>query len=77
MADTRTIEEVVLDWLREANTDEERSVGSDTPLLELDVLGFLEERFEVKMPLEEFVPDNFATPKTVAEMVARNIPSAA
>ena len=86
MPETKAIEDVVLDWLREANTDEERTVGSETPLLELEVLdslsilqlvGFLEERFELKMPLEEFVPDNFATPKTVAEMVARNIPSAA
>ena len=86
MTGVRSIEQAVLDWLRECSDPETVSVDSDTKLLELEVLdslsilqlvGFLEERFELKMPLEEFVPDNFATPKTVAEMVARWLQSAA
>ena len=86
MTSIRTIEDVVLDWLRETSADEDVAVDSNTQLLELEVLdslsilqlvGFLEEHFEVKMPLEEFVPDNFATPRTVAEMVARRRQSAA
>jgi acyl carrier protein len=43
----------------------------------LQLVGFIEEQFKISMPLEEFVPDNFATPKSVAEMVARQLQLAA
>ena len=86
MIGVNSIEEVVLEWLRECVEAESVTVDRESPLLELEVLdslsilqlvGFIEERFNVAMPLEEFVPDNFATPKSVAEMVARRIQSAA
>jgi acyl carrier protein len=84
MSRVASIELVVLEWLRESSEPENMSVDGDTKLLELEVLdslsilqlvGFIEERFEVAMPLEEFVPDNFSTPKTVAEMIARRLDS--
>ncbi len=86
MTDTISIEEAVLDWLREYSEPKPASMDSETRLLDLEVLdslsilqlvGYLEQRFDVNMPLEEFVPDNFATPKTVAEMVARQFDPAA
>ena len=81
-----SIEQVVLEWLRECGEAENVPIDSTSPLLELEVLdslsilqlvGFIEEQFKIAMPLEEFVPDNFATPKSVAEMVARQLQLAA
>jgi acyl carrier protein len=37
----------------------------------LRLVAFLEERFRITVPVEEFVPQNFRTPSTVAAMVAR------
>ena len=34
-------------------------------------MGFLEERFNVMLPIEEFVPENFRTPAAIAALAAR------
>ena len=81
-----SIEQVVLEWLRECGEAENVAIDGTSQLLELEVLdslsilqlvGFIEEQFKISMPLEEFVPDIFATPKSVAEMVARQLQLAA
>jgi len=81
-----SIEQIVLEWLRECGEAENVPIDGTSQLLELEVLdslsilqlvGFIEEQFKISMPLEEFVPDNFATPKSVAEMVARQLQLAA
>jgi hypothetical protein len=37
----------------------------------LNLVGFLEERFNVMLPIEEFVPENFRTPAAIAALAAR------
>jgi acyl carrier protein len=80
MTGTDSIEQVLLEWLRESGQNNTVAVESASKLLELEVLdslgilqfvGFIEQTFKIAMPLEDFVPDNFETPKKVAEMVAR------
>jgi len=34
-------------------------------------VSFLEERFHLAVPVDEFVPENFRTPATIAAMMAR------
>jgi acyl carrier protein len=55
-------------------------ITSDTELIEngmldsvgiLNLVSFLEEQFGFTVPFEEFVPENFKTPGTIAAMVAR------
>ena len=69
------------DWLQRLPTHLGAGpIALDTPLIEsglLDLIGllelvsFLEERFSVALPLDEFVPENFRTPTTVLAMVDR------
>ena len=63
--------EIILNWLRETFADaSDVQIAYDTELIEQGVLDslqilnlvcFMEERFGVTMPVEEFVPENFRT----------------
>jgi len=73
--------QVILAWLQESAAPSiGRDIGEDTELIEqgvldslqiLNLVGFMEERFAVTLPVEEFVPENFRTAATIAEMVER------
>jgi len=86
MTGVSSIEQIVLEWLRECGDAGNIPVDCESNLIELEVLdsfsilqlvGFIEERFEIVIALEEFVPDNFVTPTTVAQTVARRLRSGA
>ncbi|NJO13534.1 MAG: hypothetical protein HC872_08805 [Gammaproteobacteria bacterium] len=56
-------------------------IGPDTALLELglldslsmvNLLSFLEVNLGVKVPEDQILPENFATPLTIARMVCRS-----
>jgi acyl carrier protein len=74
-------EQKVIFWLQEVGGKASGvSLISDTELIEngvldsvaiLNLVSFLEEQFGFTVPFEEFVPENFKTPATIAAMVAR------
>jgi len=43
----------------------------------LNLVSFLEERFGAAVPIDEFIPENFATPRAIADLVIRLAPIAA
>ncbi len=62
-----------------ASTSEISALGDNEPLLEtgiLDSLGilklvsFIESKFEVTLPGEEFIPDNFETLSAIAHLIS-------
>ena len=74
--------QTITQWIR--RTAENRlpdvEVRADTPIIErglldsieiLNLVGFLEERFEISLPVEEFVPENFTNAQTIASLVTR------
>jgi acyl carrier protein len=70
---------VVTDWLAGLPTGQ-APVMADTALIEqgildsieiLNLVAFLEERFAITLPVEEFVPENFSTPAAIAALVGR------
>jgi acyl carrier protein len=71
----------ILAWLKEAAAKlGDVEIAADTELIEQGVLdsleilrlvSFLEERFHLAVPVDEFVPENFRTPATIAAMMAR------
>ncbi|MBV9859549.1 MAG: acyl carrier protein [Alphaproteobacteria bacterium] len=71
----------LLDWLQRLPTNLAGSaIAADTALIEgglldsiaiLELVSFLEESFALALPLEEFVPENFRTPATIAAMLER------
>jgi len=73
--------EIIIDWLgANASRPHDGQIAEDTELIEqglidsmaiLELLVFLEERFRLALPIEEFVPENFVTAKAVADMVVR------
>jgi acyl carrier protein len=81
--------DTVTAWLRRAAAPRIR--GELTPDTELVVQGildsieilnlvsFLEEHFGVSVPIDDFIPENFATPRAIAELVSRlgELPAAA
>jgi len=74
--------EAVLEWVRKSAAPRfpDLDVRADTLLIDsgvldsieiLNLVGFLEERFGIALPVEEFVPENFRDPETVARLVLR------
>ena len=70
---------IITDWLAGLPTGQE-GMQPDTALIEqgildsieiLNLVAFLEERFAVALPVDAFVPENFATPAAVAALVGR------
>lgn len=78
---TSNTAQVILSWLRESAAHSNgRDIGEDTELIEqgvldslqiLNLVGFMEERFAVTLPVEEFVPENFRSAAAIAAMVER------
>jgi acyl carrier protein len=71
----------ILAWLKETAAKlGDVEIAADTELIEQGVLdsleilrlvSFLEERFQLAVPVDEFVPENFRTPAAIAAMMAR------
>ncbi len=43
----------------------------------LNLVSFLEENFGIALPIDEFVPENFETPRAIANLVMRLSPALA
>ena len=81
-ADSNTALAVVTEWVRASAQARfpGAEVNADTNIIEsglldsveiLYLVGFLEERFGIALPIEEFIPENFATAEAVAKLVDR------
>jgi acyl carrier protein len=74
--------EIVTEWIRSSALARfpAAEVDADTNIIETGLLdsveilylvGFLEERFGIALPVEEFIPENFASAQAIAELVSR------
>lgn len=74
----------VIAWLkRTANTRATDEITPETELIArgildsieiLNLVSYLEENFGVALPIDEFVPENFETPRAIANLVIRLAP---
>ena len=71
--------DIITSWLAGLSASRD-PLQADTGLIEkgildsieiLNLVAFLEEEFAVTLPIDSFVPENFATPRTVAALVDR------
>ena len=73
---------VVTDWIRASAQARfpGTEVTADTNIIEsglldsveiLYLVGFLEERFGIALPVEEFIPENFVSAEAIAKLVGR------
>jgi acyl carrier protein len=77
----RTTHEIITAWLSELPTAARKAaISPETDLLEagildsiavLDLICFLEARFKISLPVEEFVPENFRTVAAIAALATR------
>jgi acyl carrier protein len=73
--------DTVTTWLRRAAAPRIRGeLTADTELVVqgildsieiLNLVSFLEEHFGVSVPIDDFIPENFATPRAIADLVGR------
>ncbi|HTZ36844.1 MAG TPA: acyl carrier protein [Stellaceae bacterium] len=73
--------QMLLRWLERLPTNlAGKPVDAETPLIEsglldslgiLELVSFLEDGWEVTLPLDEFVAENFRTPAAILAMAAR------
>jgi acyl carrier protein len=74
--------EAIVEWIGRAAAARFPNllIRSDTPIIEnglldsieiLNLVSFLEERFDIAVPVESFVPENFASAEAVANLVMR------
>jgi len=73
--------DIVIDWVAALPTWRGTgAVHAGTELIDegildslaiLNLVAFLEERFYIALPVEEFVPENFRTPATIAALAIR------
>ena len=77
--------DVILDWIRtHGSGGASDDLGPDSKLLEsglldslqlVQLVGFVEDRFQVAVDLAELTPDNFETARRVAALADRLTPS--
>jgi acyl carrier protein len=73
--------DIIIDWIAGLATRRgTAAIRADTELIDqgildslaiLNLVGFLEERFNIMIPVEEFVPENFRTPGAIAALAIR------
>jgi acyl carrier protein len=74
--------DTITQWIRRAAETRlpDVEVRADTPIIEnglldsieiLNLVGFLEDEFDIALPVEEFVPENFASAETITSLVKR------
>lgn len=74
-------DQALLDWLQNRPTNlSPEPIGMETPLIDggiidslglLELVSFLEERFGLELPLDDFIPENFRTPAAILAMLDR------
>ena len=72
---------IIIDWLRPlAARHPDVAISAELDLIEsgvidsieiLNLVCFIEERFDLNVPIEAFTPENFRTPRAIAELVRR------
>ena len=77
----KSTHDIVIDWIAALPTRRGTdAIHADTELIGdgildslavLNLVGFLEERFNIMLPVEEFVPVNFRTPSAIASLANR------
>jgi acyl carrier protein len=77
----KSTHDIVIDWIAGLPTRKGTSaIRPDTELIDegildslaiLNLVEFLEERFNIVLPVEEFVPENFRTPAAIAALATR------
>ena len=74
--------EAIMGWIERAAKARfpDAVIRADTPIIEngfldsleiLNLVGFLEERFAIALPVEDFVPENFRSAEAIANLVMR------
>jgi acyl carrier protein len=73
--------DIIVGWLAELPTTAGTGpIDAETDLIDdgiidslaiLDLVGFLEQRFKITFPVEEFIPENFRTAAAIAALAAR------
>src|SRR5262249_44424935 len=80
--ETKSVLEIVTAWIRSSAQARfpASEVDTQTNIIETGLLdsveilylvGFLEERFGIAVPVEEFVPENFTSARAITELVDR------
>jgi acyl carrier protein len=74
-------DEIVLEWIKTVPSAQNMAgldAGSDLigdgvldSLAVLDLVSFLEDRFSLSLPVEEFVPENFRNVAAIADLARR------
>jgi len=77
----KSTHDIVIDWIAGLPTRRgTEAIHAHTELIGdgildslgvLNLVGFLEERFNILLPVEEFVPENFRTPSAIAALANR------
>jgi len=77
----KSTHDIVIDWIAKLTTRRgTEAIHAHTELIGdgildslgvLNLVGFLEERFNILLPVEEFVPENFRTPSAIAALANR------
>jgi D-alanine--poly(phosphoribitol) ligase subunit 2 len=78
----KTTVDAITEWIRRAAETRlpNVEVRADTAIIEnglldsieiLNLVGFLEEQFDIALPVEEFVPENFTNAEAIARLVVR------
>ena len=77
----KSTHDIVIDWIAGLPTRRgTAAIRADTELIDegildslaiLNLVGFLEERFNIMLPVEEFVPENFRTPAAITALAIR------
>lgn len=82
--DTATVLAEILNWLKSELPEGGAEIGPDTQVISeklldsmdlLRLVSFLEGRFELSLDPQQIVPENFATPASVAALVAQTAAS--
>ncbi len=72
--------DIIVDWLRDSAGEQAASIMEDTDLIGegmldslqiLNLVSFLEERFAVALPLDDFVPERFRSARSIEAMIDR------
>jgi len=74
--------EKIIDWVRSGKDElnQEIEITGDTELLRsglidsldlLQLVAYIEEEFDLKLPPEALTPDNFSTPESVSTLVGQ------
>jgi len=76
----KSTHDIVIDWIAGLTTRRGEAIHAHTELIGdgildslavLNLVGFLEEHFNIMLPVEEFVPENFRTPAAIAALANR------